>query len=205
MVFKALDNLFRPNSVRVTMQYQTEPNDIIRHSEGVMEMIIELSVALVAVAFAVLVFFLIKTLKSAKESLDKVSQTLQEVQKTIDELTYEVKTTVRHANDITADVQGKIQKIDPIVDSVKNLGDVMNELTLTVKQVSVTVIEKFRKSRELKDKAKSVSIAEVPLTPSEERTIQSYEAVNESKSKGKIATALKGVDAAAAIWQKFRH
>lgn len=170
-----------------------------------MEMIIELSVALVAVAFAVLVFFLIKTLKSAKESLDKVSQTLQEVQKTIDELTYEVKTTVRHANDITADVQGKIQKIDPIVDSVKNLGDVMNELTLTVKQVSVTVIEKFRKSRELKDKAKSVSIAEVPLTPSEERTIQSYEAVNESKSKGKMATALKGVDAAAAIWQKFRH
>lgn len=168
-------------------------------------MIIELSIALVAVAFAVLVFFLIKTLQSAKDSLDKVSQTLQEVQKTIDELTYEVKTTVRHANDITADVQGKIQKIDPIVDSVKNLGDVMNELTLTVKQVSVTVIEKFRKSRELKDKAKSVSIGEAPLTPAEERTVQSYDAVNTSKSKGKVATALKGVDAAAAIWQKFRH
>jgi uncharacterized protein YoxC len=166
-----------------------------------MEMIIELSVALVAVAFAVLVIFLIKTLKSAKESLDKVSQTLQEVQKTIDELTYEVKTTVRHANDITADIQGKILKIDPVVDSVKNLGDVMNELTLTVKQVSVTAIEKFRKSRELKEKG--VAIEEVPLTPSEERTLQSYEAA--SKPKGKIATALKGVDAAAAIWQKFRH
>lgn len=62
-----------------------------------MNMIIELSVALVAIAFAVLVFFLIKTLKSAKDSLDKVSQTLVEVQKTMDELTYEVKTTVRHA------------------------------------------------------------------------------------------------------------
>ncbi|KWX84815.1 hypothetical protein AMQ83_28480 [Paenibacillus riograndensis] len=168
-------------------------------------MIIDLSVALVAIAFAVLVFFLIKTLKSAKESLDKVSQTLQEVQKTIDELTYEVKTTVRHANDITADVQNKIQKIDPIVDSVKNLGDVMNELTLTVKQVSVTVIEKYRKSRELKEKAKAVSIENTPLTPTEERTVKSYETVNAKKAPGKIAMALKGVDTAAAIWQKFRH
>lgn len=168
-------------------------------------MIIELSVALVAVAFAVLVFFLIKTLNSAKESLDKVSQTLQEVQKTVDELTYEIKTTVRHANDITADVQGKIQKIDPIVDSVKNLGDVMNELTLTVKQVSVTVIEKYRKSRELKQKAGEVAIDEKTLTPAEERTVKSYDAAYAKKAPGKVAIALKGADAAAAIWQKFRH
>jgi len=169
-----------------------------------MDMIIELSVALVAVAFAVLVFFLIKTLSSAKESLDKVSQTLQEVQKTIDELTYEVKTTVRHANDITLDVQGKIQKIDPIMDSVKNLGDVMSELTLSVKQVSVTAIEKFRKTRELRDKAKGVSIAEVPLTPAEERTVNSYEAVHTKSGSGKLGTVLKSVDVAAAVWQRFR-
>ncbi|GGF89780.1 hypothetical protein GCM10010912_38680 [Paenibacillus albidus] len=168
-------------------------------------MIIELSVALAAVAFAVLVFFLIKTLKSAKDSLDKVSQTLQEVQKTIDELTYEVKTTVRHANDITADVQNKIQKIDPIMDSVKNLGDVLSELSLTVKEVSVTVIEKFRKSRELKDKAKAVSVDSAPLTPSEERTIQSYDAVYDKKGSGKLSAVLKGVDVAATLWKKYRH
>ncbi|KGE20971.1 DUF948 domain-containing protein [Paenibacillus wynnii] len=168
-------------------------------------MIIELSVALVAVAFAILVFFLIKTLKSAKDSLDKVSQTLQEVQKTIDELTYEVKTTVRHANDITLDVQGKIQKIDPIMDSVKNLGDVMSELTLSVKQVSVTAIEKLRKSRELKDKAKSVSIESTPLTPAEDRTVKTYDAAYTKDGSGKIGTLLKAVDVGAVVWQKFRR
>lgn len=173
--------------------------------EGVLDMIIELSVALVAIAFAVLVFFLIKTLKSAKVSLDNVSQTLQEVQKTIDELTYEVKTTVRHANEITADVQSKIQKIDPVVDSVKNLGEVMNELTLTVKEVSVTVIEKYRKSRERREKGKEVSIKETPLTPAEERTVNSYDAVYTEKTPGKIANILKGVDVAATLWKKFRH
>lgn len=168
-------------------------------------MIIELSVALVAIAFAILVFFLIKTLQSAKASLDKVSQTLVEVQKTMDELTYEVKTTVRHANEITADVQHKMQKIDPVIDSVKNLGDVMNELTLTVKQVSVTVMEKYRKSHELRAKRKGSSIKEAPLTPAEERTINSYEAVNADKSPGKIAVVLKGVDIAATLWKKYRQ
>ncbi|OBZ16257.1 hypothetical protein A8L34_26610 [Bacillus sp. FJAT-27264] len=167
-------------------------------------MIIELSVALVAVAFAVLVFFLIKTLRSAKDSLDNVSQTLQEVQKTIDELTYEVKTTVRHANDITVDVQNQLQKIDPIMDSVKNLGEVMNELTLTAKQVSVTVIEKYRKSREQKDKRKEVSVDDTPLTPSEERTVKSYEETYAKKEGGKVSAVLKGVDVAATLWKKFR-
>ncbi|MFE4714057.1 MULTISPECIES: DUF948 domain-containing protein [unclassified Paenibacillus] len=167
-------------------------------------MIIELSVALVAVAFAVLVFFLIKTLRSAKDSLDNVSQTLQEVQKTIDELTYEVKTTVRHANDITVDVQNQLQKIDPIMDSVKNLGEVMNELTLTAKQVSVTVIEKYRKSRELKDKRKEVSVDDTPLTPSEERTVKSYDETYAKKEGGKVSAVLKGVDVAATLWKKFR-
>ncbi|MNT89740.1 hypothetical protein D3C72_2305230 [compost metagenome] len=81
----------------------------------------------------------------------------------------------------------------------------MNELTLTVKQVSVTVIEKYRKSRELKQKAGAVSIDEKPLTPAEERTVKSYDAAYDKKAPGKIAMALKGVDTAAAIWQKFRH
>lgn len=167
-------------------------------------MIIELSVALVAIAFAVLVFFLIRTLSSAKESLDNVSQTLKEVQKTIDELTYEVKTTVRHANDITADVQTQLHKVDPIMDSVKNLGEVMNELTLTAKQVSVTVMEKYRKSRELKGKAKEIAIDEEQLTPAEQRTVNSYEKLSAGKESGKVAAVLKGVDVAATLWKKFR-
>ncbi|MNI51727.1 hypothetical protein D3C73_1064670 [compost metagenome] len=81
----------------------------------------------------------------------------------------------------------------------------MNELTLTVKQVSVTVIEKYRKSRALKEKSAAVSLEDKPLTPAEERTVKSNDAAYPKKSTGKIAMALKGVDAAAAVWQKFRR
>lgn len=85
-------------------------------------MLTQVSIFIIAIAFAVLVIFLIKTLKAAQGSLDKVTQTLQDVQKTIDELSYEVKQTVRHANDITADVDHKLKQVEPVMESVRNLG-----------------------------------------------------------------------------------
>lgn len=44
-------------------------------------MLTQVSIFIIAIAFAVLVIFLIKTLKAAQGSLDKVTQTLQDVQK----------------------------------------------------------------------------------------------------------------------------
>ncbi|MEC0125939.1 DUF948 domain-containing protein [Paenibacillus pabuli] len=169
-------------------------------------MIYQISVALIAVAFAVLVFFLIRTLKSAQGSLDNVSQTLQEVQKTIDELSYEVKQTVRHANDITVDVQHKMKQIDPVMESVHNLGEVLNEVTEAAKQVSSTLMAKFQTKRSSGEQNKRSEVAKVvqtpPATPTD-RTLQSYEATYHDDAKGG-KNWLKYVDLAANVWQRMR-
>lgn len=161
-------------------------------------MMIEISVVIIAIAFAVLVVFLIKTLKAATQSLEKTTQTLQEVQKTIDELGYEVKQTVRHANNITVDLQAKMKQIDPVMDSVHNLGEVLSEVTYAAKQLSTTVMDKIKKNN-----VKTSSNTQLPSTP-EQRTIESYAALNETKST-KDASWVKYVDVAAGIWQKFRR
>lgn len=163
-------------------------------------MIIELSVALIAIAFAILVIFLIKTLQAAKGSLEKVSQTLQEVQKTVDELSYEVKQTVRHANDITVDVQAKMKQIDPVMDTVKNIGEVLSEVSLAAKQVSSSLMDRFKNKSEISPASQRLSA--VPSTTAEERTIQSYEGTY----KGSAGSGwMKWVDTAAVLWQKYRH
>lgn len=167
-------------------------------------MIMGLSVALIAVAFAVLVVYLIKTLLAAKDSLEKTTQTLQEVQQTIDELSYEVKQMVRHANDITVDVEHKMKQIDPVMKSVKNLGEVLSEVTLAAKQASSAMIHKFKQnqSRTPADQQRVLSSA----TTAEERTLQSYAseygAVGKAKSESNL---VKWVDTAATVWQRFRH
>ncbi|MEF2967540.1 DUF948 domain-containing protein [Paenibacillus sp. M1] len=164
-------------------------------------MIWELSVALIAVAFAVLVIFLIKTLKAAEKSLDKTTQTLQEVQKTIDELSYEVKNVVRQANDITGDLQHKMEQIDPVLESVKNVGDVLNEVTLAAKQVSTAFIDRI-KSQPKRHSTASVQPqnAAVQAANEAESTASGYKTDAADKPAGWV----KWVDIAASVWQKYR-
>ncbi|MEC0372666.1 DUF948 domain-containing protein [Paenibacillus chibensis] len=167
-------------------------------------MLVGISVAIIAVAFAVLVVYLIKTLLAAKDSLEKTTQTLQEVQQTIDELGYEVKQIVRHASDITVDVQHKMKQIDPVMNSVKNLGEVLSEVTLAAKQASSTMIQKFKQT------SHRVGVNQHDALPShstaEERTLQSYAATYGTAGKGKAGAGwMKYADVAAVIWQKFRH
>ncbi|GIO64917.1 hypothetical protein J43TS9_64910 [Paenibacillus cineris] len=169
-----------------------------------MHMIMSLSVALIAVAFAVLVVYLIKTLLAAKSSLEKTTQTLQEVQQTIDELSYEIKQIVRHANDITADVEHKMKQIDPVMNSVKNLGEVLSELTLAAKQASTTLIHKFKQPKHQVESRPRHMLASAS-TP-EERTIESYSAVYETGAKAKpAANVVKWIDTAATVWQRLRR
>lgn len=166
-------------------------------------MIWEISVALIAVAFAVLVVFLIKTLKAAEKSLDKTTQTLQEVQKTIDELSYEVKNVVRQANDITGDLQHKMGQIDPVLESVKNVGDVLNEVTLAAKQVSTAFIDRI-KSQPKRPKVSEAAKPQhaVAQTPEEMRAYAlPYET---PKPATRPPGWMKWVDVAAGIWQKYR-
>lgn len=160
-------------------------------------MIWELSVALIAVAFVVLVVFLIKTLKAAEKSLDKTTQTLQEVRKTIDELSYEVKQVVRQASDITGDLQQKLNQIDPVLESVKNTGEILTEVTQAAKQVSTALIGKVKPHEE-------VAVRSTSKTP-EERTVQSYESTYEgARVQHDQPGWMKWVDIAAGIWQKYR-
>ncbi|MEC0259444.1 DUF948 domain-containing protein [Paenibacillus lautus] len=169
-------------------------------------MLTQISVAIIAVAFAVLVFFLIKTLKAATQSLEKVTETLQDVQKTVDELSYEVKQTIRNTNDITVDVQHKMRQIDPVLDTVKNLGEALSEVTYAVKQVSSGMVSRFKQSRMEQKKEQPVR-TEVPLT-AQDRTFQSYDAVyqnTEAEEKSRGRNWLAYVDTAVGLWNSFRR
>jgi len=167
-------------------------------------MLVGVSVAVIAAAFVALVVYLIKTLLAAKESLEKTTQTLQEIQKTIDELGYEVKQVVREANDITRDVRHKMQQIDPVMDSVKHLGEALSEITLAAKQASAAVIHKI-KQKGGSAPARRLSPLRAPAD-SEERMIESYASAYGSPRKRKKDSGwMKWGDLAASVWQKFRH
>ncbi|MFD3262047.1 DUF948 domain-containing protein [Paenibacillus lentus] len=168
-------------------------------------MIWQISVALIAVAFVVLVVFLVKTLKAAENSLDKTTQTLQEIQKTVDELSYEVKQVVRQANSITEDVEHKMKQLDPVLESVKNVGDVLNEVTLAAKQVSTSLIGRMKKTSH---KAGSKAGAEQVVAQEEhpiDRSMHTYGSTYDRAANSKSEPGwMKWVDIASGVWHKYR-
>ncbi|WP_018753913.1 DUF948 domain-containing protein [Paenibacillus sanguinis] len=161
-------------------------------------MIWQISVAVVAVAFVVLVVYLIKTLKAAEQSLLTTTTTLQEVQKTIDELGVEVKQIVKQANDLTGDLQHKMKQIDPVLESVKNAGEVLNEVTLATKQVSVALAGRIKSRKRARREAAKTAI--IPRPEVQPPAVASPHEASASKPAG----WMKWVDVAADVWQKYR-
>jgi len=160
-------------------------------------MIWQISVAVIAVAFTVLVVFLVRTLVSAQQSLNKTTETLQEIKETIDELSTEVQGVVRQANTITIDLQHKMEQIDPVMESVKNVGEVLNEVTVAARQVSTALIGRMKKpkaSRSERTEQLTTVKVEAPVN----------QQIHESASGAQQQRWVKWVDIAATVWQKYR-
>ncbi|WP_028594885.1 DUF948 domain-containing protein [Paenibacillus assamensis] len=99
-------------------------------------MLLEISVSIASIAFVVLVYFMIQTLKAANQSLERASATLENVQRTIESLNADLQAVARNANEVTASIQHQMNKLEPITDSMQHAGEALSEVTLAVKEVS---------------------------------------------------------------------
>ena len=102
-------------------------------------MIIELSVALIAIAFTVLVIYVVITLRSAKASLDQANETLAEVRDKVDGIHLEATKLIKNTNAITEDVGEKVKSLDTLFASIGQISESVNQVTASAKDVSSAV------------------------------------------------------------------
>jgi uncharacterized protein YoxC len=86
-------------------------------------MIIEISVAVIALAFVILVIYLVVVLKASAVTLGQVNLTLVEARKIIKE-----------ADLAVADLKMKFESLNPIFHSVENVGEVLESETHAFKE-----------------------------------------------------------------------
>lgn len=151
-------------------EYLLHVNVIIHRSERIHTersslMIIEISALIAAIAFVVLVIYLIKTLVSAKTSLDQATQTLADIQQTIDAVSTDVKEVVSTANEMTSNIHVQVKKLEPVVDSVENVGEALEEITSVLKSVSVGFTKGIRKAAKRFDEAPKKEAPAKPAAP----------------------------------------
>ncbi|MFD0675921.1 MULTISPECIES: DUF948 domain-containing protein [unclassified Paenibacillus] len=141
-------------------------------------MVVQISVAVIAVAFVVLVAFLIVTLRSMTALLAQTHTTMQNLQVEVTGIAKEASDVLRHTNAVTEDVLNKLHSLEPTFDSMKQVGEAVEEITSTVKQASVSV------ARTIKDKV---------------------DGDVHSPALSKIGTALKAIPILVDVWQQFKH
>lgn len=97
-------------------------------------MIIEISVAVIAFAFVILVIYLITMIKALNTTLGQVNQTLSETRKQMDELGGQALKVIEHTNQISYDVKKKIEAIDPVFNAVEDVGEILEHHTSSLKK-----------------------------------------------------------------------
>lgn len=104
-----------------------------------MEILLYISALIVAIAFAVLVIFIVQTLKAASSTMQNVAGTLDRVEKQVEGITTESEHLVQKSTLIVDDVQKKSQSLNGLFESLKDVGDSVQSINYTFKEMSDTV------------------------------------------------------------------
>ncbi|ALA54311.1 DUF948 domain-containing protein [Shouchella clausii] len=113
-----------------------------------MEAILYISALIVALAFAILVIYLIKTLKSATKTLENTSATVEALEKQLRGITTESELLLKKTNVLADDLQQKSESLNTVFGAAKELGESMKTLNQSVHQVSTKISDQTSRNAE---------------------------------------------------------
>ncbi|MDM5299117.1 DUF948 domain-containing protein [Bacillus pumilus] len=110
--------------------------------------ILYLSVALIAIAFLILVIYLSKTLKSVQLTLKNVASTLEGLEGQMKGITTETEQLLHKTNQLAEDIQDKSAKLNTVVDAVQGIGGSINQFNTSIKQAAGAVSSSVERNQE---------------------------------------------------------
>jgi uncharacterized protein YoxC len=111
-------------------------------------MIISISVAIIALAFFVLVLYLVKTLKAVEGTLENVSKTLSGIEDQLDGVTKETTLLLQKTNILADDIQSKADSLNMVVEAVKDVGTTIHKFNNSLKVVTSTFDKQVEQNKE---------------------------------------------------------
>lgn len=99
-------------------------------------MLLQISVLVIAIAFAVLVVYLIQTLKSLRVSLEETTAAMRQVNLEVKEIGGDVRSVVQHTNELAIDVKSKLSAMNPWFGTANDIGRAVHSLTSSVKHMA---------------------------------------------------------------------
>lgn len=104
-----------------------------------MENLLYIAAIVAAIAFLILCISLAKTLSSLKNTLHSVSGTLDGLTQQLEGVTTETTALLHKTNVLAEDILQKSEKLNTVVDAVKDVGESVTGLNTTVRRVSSSI------------------------------------------------------------------
>lgn len=113
-----------------------------------MQIILYLSVALIAIAFLVLVIYLAKALNSLQATLTSVSGTLKGLEKQLEAVMGETHQLLQKTNELADDIHQKSKNLNSVVEAVKGVGTTVSKFNGTLQNITNSVDQSVEESKE---------------------------------------------------------
>jgi uncharacterized protein YoxC len=113
-----------------------------------MIIILYLSVALIAVAFLILVIYVSKMLKSLQSTLTDVSKTLNGLENQLEGVTSETTVLLRKTNALADDFQQKTESLNSVVEAVKEVGTTVHKFNGSLQNITNSFDRQVEQSKE---------------------------------------------------------
>lgn len=105
-----------------------------------MAWILYISALIAAVAFAVLVVYLVQTLKALRTTFENVASTVDSLQNQLTGVTKETERLLKNTNKLTEDLHDKSQALDSVFAQVKEVGHSLTHLNESLRNISNQVV-----------------------------------------------------------------
>jgi len=109
-----------------------------------MDLLMQISIAVIAIAFLVLLYSLIQTLKVLRGTLDEMKQTIGSLRTEVTQISVEVKEAIHNTNAMTLDVRTKLSSLDVLFASVNDLGHALRSFTGAAKESAASVVASIK-------------------------------------------------------------
>lgn len=118
--------------------------------------VIAWSVAVIAVSFVVLCFFLIRLLRTTQSTIGEVKETVEGLQGEVKRLTETVADVTATVADVTEDIRGKLASTNPLFDAVRDVGVMLSDATGAAREASKGLTKALRKQAASLESGKEV-------------------------------------------------
>ncbi|WNQ09816.1 DUF948 domain-containing protein [Paenibacillus aurantius] len=105
------------------------------------KVVLQISAAVAAAAFVVLVLFAVRVLQAVKATLERTGETVETVSKETLVLAREASATLQEIRRTTERLEGRLKQVDPLLASIRQTGETVQTAAHAAHQVTGAIAE----------------------------------------------------------------